>query len=68
MLVECKAPSVEINQQVFDQAGRYNRKYKAAYMLITNGIKHFCCLINKTSLQYSFLKDIPDFSEMNPSG
>ena len=66
MIVECKAPDVEINQHVFDQAGRYNNKYNAAYMLITNGIKHYCCLINKLNRQYRFLQDIPDFNEMNP--
>jgi hypothetical protein len=64
MIVECKAPGIEINQQVFDQAGRYNNKHKAAYLLITNGMKHYCCLINLENKQYSFLKDIPDFGEL----
>jgi hypothetical protein len=64
MIVECKAPGMEINQHVFDQAGRYNNRYKAEYMLITNGIKHYCCLIQINSKSYSFLKDIPEFSEL----
>jgi type I site-specific restriction-modification system R (restriction) subunit len=64
MIVECKAPGIEINQQVFDQAGRYNNKHRAAYLLVTNGMKHYCCLINLENKQYSFLKDIPDFSEL----
>jgi hypothetical protein len=67
MIVECKAPGVEINQHVFDQAGRYNNKHMAAYMLITNGMKHYCCLINAVNKQYSFLQEIPDFNEMGPS-
>jgi len=67
MIVECKAPGVEINQHVFDQAGRYNNKHKAVYMLITNGIKHYCCLINMANRQYSFLHEIPDFKEMPPA-
>jgi type I site-specific restriction endonuclease len=66
MIVECKAPGVEINQHVFDQAGRYNNKHKAVYMLITNGTKHYCCLINMANKQYSFLREIPDFNEMTP--
>jgi type I site-specific restriction-modification system R (restriction) subunit len=64
MMIECKAPGIDINQHVFDQAGRYNNKYKAAYMLISNGMNHYCCLINKTSRQYRFLQEIPDYSEM----
>lgn len=66
MLVECKAPAVEINQLAFDQAGRYNNKYKASFLLITNGIKHYCCQIHSTNRQYRFLQDIPDFGEMIP--
>ena len=66
MIVECKAPGVEINQHVFDQANRYNNKHNAQYMLISNGIKHYCCYINPVNRQYAFLKDIPDFNEINP--
>jgi type I site-specific restriction-modification system R (restriction) subunit len=64
MIVECKAPGVEINQQVFDQAGRYNNRHKANYMLITNGVKHYCCMINLENRQYAFLNDVPDYSTM----
>ncbi|HLO57839.1 MAG TPA: type I restriction enzyme HsdR N-terminal domain-containing protein [Bacteroidales bacterium] len=64
MIVECKAPGVEINQQVFDQAGRYNNRHKANYMLITNGVKHYCCMINLQNRQYAFLNDVPDYSSM----
>jgi type I site-specific restriction-modification system R (restriction) subunit len=65
MIIECKAPGVEINQHVFDQAGRYNNKHKAIYMLISNGLKHYCCLINLANKQYSFLQEIPDFKEIS---
>jgi hypothetical protein len=68
MIVECKAPGVEINQHVFDQAGRYNNKYMAIYMLITNGIKHYCCEISRVNKQYRFLPDVPDFSSVNAGG
>ena len=64
MIVECKAPGMEINQHVFDQAGRYNNRHKASYMLITNGMKHYCCVINLVNKQYSFLQDIPDYKEL----
>jgi hypothetical protein len=66
MIVECKAPEVEINQHAFDQAGRYNNKHMAIYMLITNGIKHYCCLINIVNKQYAFLHEIPDYKVICP--
>jgi type I site-specific restriction endonuclease len=65
MIVECKAPTVEINQNAFDQASRYNVKHKAPFLLITNGRKHYCCQLNLISKQYSFLQEIPDFNDMN---
>jgi hypothetical protein len=65
MIVECKAPTVEINQSAFDQATRYNVKHRAPYMLITNGRKHYCCQLNLENRQYRFLQEIPDFNEMN---
>lgn len=61
MLVECKAPSVKINQEVFDQIIAYNRSIKAPYLLISNGLKHFCCQFDQTSHQYVFLPEIPFF-------
>jgi len=61
MVVECKAPAVELGQQVFDQVSRYNQQYKAPYLLITNGNKHFCCKINIKNRGFEFLKDIPSF-------
>jgi len=65
MIAECKAPSIEINQNAFDQASRYNQKHKARYLLISNGRKHYCCQLNLESRQYRFLNEIPDFSDMS---
>lgn len=42
ILVECKAPDVEINEEVVLQAMRYNSVIKARYMLLTNGKRLFC--------------------------
>jgi type I site-specific restriction endonuclease len=65
MVVECKAPVVDIGQQAFDQANRYNQQYKAPYILITNGNKHFCCRIHMKNQGFEFMHDIPDFNALN---
>lgn len=62
LLVECKAPEVKISQDVFDQAARYNSVYKVKYILITNGLDHFCAEIEHSSSSYKFLSDIPSFN------
>ena len=42
ILVECKAPDVEIDNDVVMQAIRYNTVVKARYILLTNGVKLYC--------------------------
>lgn len=42
ILVECKAPNVEIDNEVVMQAIRYNAVVQARYILLTNGIKLYC--------------------------
>lgn len=65
LLVECKAPEVNIDQQTFDQIAAYNLELKVPYLMVTNGIKHFCCVMDFAAKRYQFLKDIPMFSTMS---
>jgi type I site-specific restriction endonuclease len=64
MVVECKAPAMEIGQQAFDQANRYNQVHKAPFLVITNGKKHFCCRINRIKQGFEFLQEIPPFNAL----
>ena len=69
LLVECKAPSVKITQKVFDQIARYNMSLQVNFLIVTNGLKHFCCNLNYASGSYSFLEEIPAYSDIsNGSG
>lgn len=61
LLVECKAPGVEITEKTFDQAARYNMLLQAEYFLITNGLEHYSCRIDYKNKQYIFIEDIPQF-------
>jgi hypothetical protein len=61
LLVECKAPGVEITEKTFDQAARYNMQLQAEYFLITNGLEHYTCRIDYENKQYVFIEEIPDF-------
>lgn len=64
LLVECKAPSVKITQDTFDQISRYNLTFKVPYLIITNGLQHYCCKIDIENNSYAFLEDIPDFTTL----
>lgn len=61
-VVECKRPEVVINQDVLDQAVRYNMVLNVKYMIITNGTRTFIC--RKEGNGYSFISDVPDYNEM----
>lgn len=61
VIVEYKAPSVEITRTVFDQIVRYNMVLKANYLIVSNGLRHFCCKIDYDNSSYDFLEDIPDY-------
>ena len=61
VLIECKAPSVKITQDAFDQIARYNLTANASYLMVTNGLSHFFCQIDAENETYVFLKDIPEY-------
>jgi type I site-specific restriction-modification system R (restriction) subunit len=65
LVVECKAPEVKISQKVFDQIVRYNFEFQVEYLIVTNGLSHFCCKIDKGNQTYEFLKEIPEYKEIN---
>ena len=64
LLVECKAPHVKIDQKVFDQIGRYNITFKLPYLLVTNGMEHFCAQIDFNSKDFFFLQEIPEYEKL----
>lgn len=61
LLVECKAPSVKISQSAFDQISIYNLQFKVPFLLVSNGLEHFCCQLDYEKNSYSFLTEIPDY-------
>ncbi len=65
LIVECKAASVKIDQKVFDQIARYNMKLNVDYLIVTNGLEHFCCKIDYKSKKYLFLKEVPEYEDIS---
>jgi hypothetical protein len=63
-IIECKAPGVKIVQKVFEQASRYNMVVKAKYLIVTNGLEHYCCNIDMENSTYSFMDQIPDYDKL----
>ena len=64
VIVEYKRSDVKIDQQVFDQIVRYNIVLRVDFLIVSNGLSHFCCKMNYEDQSYSFLESIPDYSEL----
>lgn len=61
LVVEYKAPHVAITEKVFTQISSYNSVLRADYMIVTNGMSHYCCRMDYRRCSSVFLPDIPDF-------
>ncbi|MBR5275626.1 MAG: type I restriction enzyme HsdR N-terminal domain-containing protein [Bacteroidaceae bacterium] len=60
-IVEYKAPTVELKQEVFAQIARYNLVLKVDYLIVSNGIKHYCCKMDYENSCYKFVNEIPHY-------
>lgn len=61
-VIEYKAPTVELGQKVFDQIARYNMVFGAPYLMVSNGLRHFCIVY--TAEGYRFMSDIPTYENL----
>lgn len=64
LMGECKAPDIKLKQTVFDQIGRYNTVVQADYLVVTNGLQHYCCQIDRKNNTYQFLDTVPHFETL----
>lgn len=63
-LVECKAPKVKITQKTLEQIAQYNMVLRVPYLLVTNGLTHYCCQIDFEQENYWYLADIPFYEQV----
>ena len=64
MIIEYKAPHIEITQKVFDQIARYNMVLRAPYLVVSNGLRHFCLAVDHSANTARFLPDLPPYSRL----
>lgn len=64
VILEFKSPDVKINNEVFEQIAMYNISCKVNYLIVSNGLVHYCCRLDSGNSSYFYLKDIPDYIDM----
>lgn len=63
-IIEYKAPHIKVTQEVFEQIYRYNIVLRVKYLIVSNGMQHFCCRIDYIKNTSTFLSDIPTYEEI----
>lgn len=61
LLVECKAPTVKLNESVFRQVAIYNQRLHVPYLLVCNGPEAYCCRIDFDNEAFDFLGALPPY-------
>ena len=64
MIIEYKAPNIQIQQKTFDQIVAYNLLLRADYLVVSNGLQHYCCRMDYELNSYGFLREIPDYQSI----
>ena len=64
MIIEYKAPEIAITQRVFNQITVYNFLLHVDYLIVSNGRQHYCCRMDYEKGEYTFVQDIPHYTEL----
>jgi hypothetical protein len=64
MIIEYKAPTVSLTQRVFHQISVYNLLLHVDYLVVSNGLKHYCCRMDYETQTFHFLQEIPDYDKL----
>lgn len=65
LIVECKAPEIKLDQDVFHQVAMYNMSLKVPFLVVTNGLQHYACYIDQEKRSCTFLKEVPGYEMLN---
>lgn len=63
-LIEYKSPDVKISQETFNQIVRYNMVMQVPYLIVSNGLNHYCCKIDYVQNKASYLHEIPNYNAL----
>jgi len=64
-LAECKAPSIKITRETFEQILRYNMALNVKYILLTNGETTYFANRDASTNNYIYLTEIPPYNELS---
>ena len=64
LAIECKAPSIEITENVFYQLLRYNMTIRVEYLVVSNGLRHVYCKVDYENQKAVFIEELPGYDQL----
>ncbi len=64
LIVECKAPTVALSEDVFFQIARYNLALKVNYLLVSNGLQHLFGVIDYSTGNLALADEIYSYQQL----
>jgi hypothetical protein len=64
VMIECKAPNVKIKKEVFDQIAVYNLVFKVRFLMVSNGMEHYMCVVDFENKKTEFMSNIPSYKDL----
>ena len=64
MIVEYKAPDIQITQRVFDQISVYNLLLHVDYLVVSNGVNTYACKMDYDNQKYLFLTNLHNYENL----
>jgi len=65
MIIEFKSPEIKLNQKALEQVLTYNYGLRVEYIILTNGLKHYCVKYDNTTGKIIYLDNIPNYSTID---
>jgi len=63
-IIEYKAPEIKVTEEVFEQISRYNSILRVPYLIVSNGLTHYCCNLDYRKMKCGFIDNIPLYADL----
>lgn len=60
LIVECKAPEINLTEKTFNQIAQYNAALNVDLLMVTNGLQHIVCQIDRENTLLNYLEELPE--------
>lgn len=64
LIAECKAPEVPLSQDTLNQVLMYHASFSGRFLVLTNGMNHVYCRIDREGGRIDLIDDLPLYQEM----